>query len=157
MSYELEDFKTEEYSIIENGEYEATLDKIDVKTSKNGNKYATLTYRIRDDVEQKFQKRILFDNLFKEKDANGNATEYYNRKRLTKIIKAIFPENTPLNFNTIDDIFDEIVDHKLIIVVNHSHDDYYDKEKNYISYFKPTKHGDKKLDESDVTDEQVPF
>jgi len=148
MPYQLKDFEAEnDYGLIDEGDYEAIIEKIEIKISKAKNEYVSLTFRIRDDVEQKFQKRVLFDNLFKEKNDKGEYTEHFNRKKITKIVKAVFPENTPLEFNSFDDVCDAIIKHKLIIHVGitKEEDEYTGKKQNYIYYYKPTDKGDKVL------------
>lgn len=152
MAYDLTDYKDESYGLLDKGDYEVVLDKIEIKQSSNGNEYANLQYKVRNDVDQSFKNRVLFDTLFKEKDKEGRITGFYNRARITKILKAIFPENTPLNFQSAEDIFETMVGHKLIVNVNQRHDDYFGEDRNYIAYFKPTKHGDKTLDTSAVAE-----
>jgi len=150
MSYQLKDFEAEEeYGLIDEGDYEAIIEKIEIKISKANNEYVNITFRIRDDVEQKFKRRVLFDKLFKEKDANGMHTEYFNRKKITRIVSAVFPKDTPFEFESFDDICDAIIKHKLIIHVGitKEEDDYTGKKQNFIYYYKPTEHGDKVLGE----------
>lgn len=148
MAYDLTDYKDESFGLLDKGDYEVILDKIEIKQSSNGNEYATLQYKVRSDVDQSFKNRVLFDTIFKEKDKEGRITGFYNRARITKILKAIFPENTPLNFQSAEDIFETMVGHKLVVNVNQKYDEFWGEDKNYIVYFKPTKHGDKTLDTS---------
>lgn len=149
MGIDLTDYqKDDSFGLLEKGDYEVILEKIEIKKALSGNNYANFTYRVRSDVDQKFKNRIIFDTIFQEKDASGKSNGFFNRARITKIVKAVYPENTPLKFDSIEDIFESIVGKKLVVNVNQRHDDFRDDEVNYVVYFKASQHGDKVLTSS---------
>lgn len=139
MSYDLRDVK-DDFGLIADGEYEAFLDVIQIKQAGTGTKYINVQVRIRDDIEQAHQNRVLFDAIWENK-----STGVFNRQRLTRILKACFPENTPLNFEGVDEILETIAGQKLRIVVKTEYDDYNDEDVNKIHYYKPTKNPDKTI------------
>lgn len=149
MGYNLEDYKNESFGLLENGEYEAFIEQIEIrKAQSSGNEYISLQIRIRDDVDQSFGNRVLFDNVFKEKDSAGNQTEYFNRSKLTRILKATIPADTPLEFESVEDILETVAGQKVIAVVKTRKDDYRGEDVNYISYYKQTNVPDKVLEVS---------
>lgn len=144
MSYNLTDVK-DDYGLIASGEYEAVLEKVELKQYSTGTEYINLQYRIRTDFDQEHQNRVMFDKILKEKGTN-----IFNRQRLTRILKACIPEDTPLNFGSLDDILDTIVGKKVRIVVSQRYNDFFDEDENFIHYYKPTKEPDKELGKPEV-------
>lgn len=142
MSYDLSNVKSD-YTLLDKGDYEVIVDLIEIKTASTGTEYINITYKVRDDVEQEFKGRLIFETIFKEK-----GTEFFNRVRLTKLIKATHPENAPLQFESIDEILESIVGKKLVVNVNSKYDEYMDADKNYVAFYKPTENGDKVLTKS---------
>lgn len=72
MSYDFSE-KTS-YSLIDEGQYEMRIENADFKQSKNGKKYIGLTFKIRDDVNQDFTNRLIWDNIWENevyRDSNG--------------------------------------------------------------------------------------
>jgi len=58
------------------GTYEAVISEVKVKTSSTGNPMISVTLTIRDDVDQKAQKRKLFDNLVQTEKAMFKFQQY---------------------------------------------------------------------------------
>lgn len=141
MAYDLNEYKdSNDYGLVDKGKYEAVVEKIEIKTASTGTVYLNIQYRIRSDVDQSYGNRVIFETIFKEKES-----DHFNRQRLTKLVKAT-NENINLYFNSIDDILESIAGKKLIINVAIRHDDFRDADINYVSYYEPTKAGDKVLE-----------
>jgi len=153
MSYNLTDFKDEnDYDVVDEGKYEAIIEKFEIKVAKSsGNEYVSIQYRIRSDVDQKYGNRVIFDILTKE-----STGDFFNRKKLTRLIKAAYPINPPLDFATLDDIFNQLLGKKIIINVRISENEYNGEKnkQNYVYFYEPTKFADKTLD--NVKDDDVP-
>jgi hypothetical protein len=118
-----------EFELIDDGKYEVTIDKIEPKISSKGNKYLNVTFKIRDDVEQKFKNRKLFYRInAKEGDATG-----YDFNRLNKLI--ITQKNTSnykKYFTDVDEVLQYLVGLHLVITVETAFDDYNQKERNNV-------------------------
>lgn len=83
MAEQLSFSNKETYELIEQGEYEVILEKAELAKTKNGEKtYIALSFRIRNDVEQKFQNKLIFENIWKDKD-NQN---HYDDAKIQKIL-----------------------------------------------------------------------
>jgi hypothetical protein len=131
--------KQEDYGLLKDGEYEVRLEKIEQKTTQNGKENLSLMFRVRDDVEQEFQNRVLFESIWKEKD-----TDFYNRKRLNQLIGTQhFEDGT--SFESIGDIINELNGSSLIVVITTKFNDYQNKDENSISYYKSSNHLPKSL------------
>lgn len=61
-----------EFSPIEPGSYEVQISNAEMKQSANGKNYIAVTFIIRDDVEQEFKNRYIWDNIW-ENDVYRNA------------------------------------------------------------------------------------
>lgn len=141
MAYDLNEYKDlNDYGLVDKGKYEAVVEKIEIKTASTGTVYLNIQYRIRSDVDQPYGNRVIFETIFKEKDS-----DYFNRQRLTKLVKATC-ENSDLYFESIDDILESIAGKKLIINVAIRHDEFRDADINYVSYYEPPEAGDKVLE-----------
>lgn len=127
------------FDLIPKGKYEVIAEKIDIKQFSTGTEYIHIHFRIRDDIEQEYSNRVIFERIFKEK-----GTEIFNRRRLTSLLKACIKE-PKLNYDGIEEILETIVGSKLVINVGQRHDEYWDEDENYVSYYEPTQHGDKLL------------
>lgn len=68
--------ESDDYELIEEGEYEVVLEKVEKKKSSKDNEYLNVTFKIRDDVNQKFQKRKLWYTIFKR---DGDAAFNFNK------------------------------------------------------------------------------
>lgn len=142
MGYDLTDFQNESYGVMPKGKYEAFVEKIEIKVAKTGTEYLNVYFRLRSDVEQPYKNKVLFEKIFKEKE-----TDIFNRKRITSLLKASNP-NFRLQYDTLEDILEEITGSKLIINVGVKEDEYMGEEVNFITFFEPTKQGDKTLEEA---------
>lgn len=154
-----------EYDLIPEGDYEVILENAEITTSKNGAEYISCCYRIREDVEQGCQGRLIFENIYKDK----NNPELFDKRKLHNILLVQGKEGR----YKFDDN-DEIVQHingllMLIHIENKPADQWHDKPYNQIKYlsYKPTKNPYKTLggatakqpstNPDDIKDEDLPF
>lgn len=149
----------QEDDLIPDGEYEARIEEISTKTTPGGKRKVSIMYRFRDDVEQGQKNRVLFDDLWAEKEH----PEFYNRKKLNKILGTQKLENGHV-FETIDDVMRFLKGANLVVAVRHAYDDYTKKDENYISFYKASKAQPKKLGAepaavppADIVDDDLPF
>jgi len=120
----------EDFNLLPKGEYEVTLTKFETVTLDSGAKKLESWYEIRKDVDQKYKGRLVFDDIWKEKES-----DFYNRKRIGKMLSAItLPADAKLE--TTEDVLPLLRGQSMIIGVNIGMDEYYQQEVNYISYFK---------------------
>ncbi len=123
--------KGEDFTLVEEGDYEATINKIEIKQTPSGKEKIAIQYRIRDDVEQKAKNRIVFEDIWKEKDS----PEHFNRKRLNKLLDTQELEDGTV-FNSITELLNELAGSYLIIHVTTEFNEYTNKEQNRVSYYK---------------------
>lgn len=145
MSY-LYSKKEDQYSLIAEGEYEVTLEQITEASTMSGKKKLDIAFRLRNDVEQEHQNRVVYEAIWQEKDTN-----YYNRKRLNQLIGSQEVEDGT-TFNTVQEIIDLLKGAKLVIKVVVAYDDYRKVDVNKVAYYSKTKKPNKKLGDIKVKD-----
>ncbi len=151
--------------LIADGDYEAIIEKMEIKTlPTSGKEKIAITFRIRSDVEQESKKRIVYDDIWKEKDN----PQYFNRKRLNQLMGTQDIKDGTV-FNTIKDVMDALQGGAIIIHVGHETDTFRSKEINRVKWysssrFKPQSIGAKPADASpasepspEIEDEDLPF
>jgi hypothetical protein len=139
----------DQYELIKDGEYEVTLENILQASTMSGKNKLDITFRIRGDVEQSHQNRVIFEAIWQEKE-----TTYFNRKRLNQLLGTQEVKDGTV-FNNIQDIIDTLKGAKLVIKVITAYDDYRKADVNKIAFYKSTQIKNKKLIE--VKDEDLPF
>jgi hypothetical protein len=145
MSYTFEK-RPDQYSLIVEGEYEVTLELISEASTMSGKKKLDIAFRIRQDVEQEHQNRVIYEAIWQEKDTN-----YYNRKRLNQLLGS--QEVTDgTTFNSIQEIIDTLKNAKLRVKVIVAFDDYKKTDVNKIAYYSKTQKPNKKLGDITVKD-----
>lgn len=134
MSYSTKDA----YSLIEKGEYELQITQMTINVSTSGKEYLAIRFKIRDDVEQKFKNRIIFENIWHEKDN----PEYFNRKRIGSLLGT---QADDISAESIEEVMEIMEGAYLIGVVDIVHNDYVGADENRIKYFKKSKVGEQTL------------
>ena len=145
MSYKAE----KSVSLIKKGSYESVIEKMELKSAKNETRTLAITYRIRDDIEQEAQNRLVFENIW--------LGSQFHQKRIENLLYAV---NSPKDkeFNSIEEVMGYCQGKKVIINVDIYFDEFYNDERNKVSFVKQTAHPDKKLDTTvEVNDEELPF
>lgn len=145
MSYKAE----KSVSLIKKGSYESVIEKMELKPAKNETRTLAITYRIRDDIEQESQNRLVFENIW--------LGSQFHQKRIENLLYAV---NSPKDkvFNSVEEVMGYCQGKKVIINVDIYFDEFYNDERNKVSFVKQTAHPDKKLDTTvEVNDEELPF
>ena len=149
MSYTAKDA----YSLIEKGEYEMQVTSIKFMETNSGKEYLSVGFKIREDVEQPFKNRFVFENIWKEKDN----PEYYNRKRIGSLLRT---QGSEIEANDIEEVVEIMEGAYLIGVVDTVFNDYTGTNENKIKFYKPSKVGEQTLSSEpklDITAEDLPF
>lgn len=150
------------YDLLKEGEYEVFIEKAAIKTLSTGSQKISLQLRVRSDVEQEGKNRVIFEDIWKEKEN----PQFFNRKRLNQILGTQHFEDGK-EFRDIDDLLQTITGANLIVKVGVDFDDYYKRDTNYISYYKTSKQQPKTLGAApnpapakaglEIADEDLPF
>lgn len=74
--------KDNDYEKIKEGEYEVYIEKIEMGSTSSGDPKIQLNYRVREDVEQEFKNRVVFDNIYLDK-TNPNL---FDTKKINKLL-----------------------------------------------------------------------
>jgi hypothetical protein len=145
-------------SLLKEGEYEVRVERIETKTTTTGKEKIAIMFRVREDVEQEGKNRVLFEDIWKEKEN----PQFFNRKRLNLLLRTQDLENGK-TFETIQDLFKELQGAMLIVKVSVEMDDYRGEEVNRIIYYRHTKNASKTVSNTspkakeEVKDEDLPF
>ena len=129
--------------LIEEGDYEVVVERAEERTASSGKDYITLMFKVRDDVEQKFQNRTIFYSIFKDKD-NPNQ---YNEKKINRLLDCL-PEDEIQDgqaFEEVQDFLNLVKGMYLIAHIKIGFSEYKNADENYIAYIKTTKHPSNKL------------
>jgi hypothetical protein len=145
MSY-LYEKKEDQYSLIAEGEYEVAVEQISEAQTQGGKKKLDIAFRLRQDVEQSHQNRVVYESIWQEKE-----TSYYNRKRLNQLLGTQEVEDGT-TFNSIQDIIDLLKGSKLKVKIIVAFDDYKKADVNKIAYYSKTAKPNKKLADITVKD-----
>lgn len=124
-----EEYDTQDFGLIDDGDYEVTIFRVEEKTSKTkGSKYLNITFEIRDDVDQKFKKRKLFYTIGKKE---GDAC--YDFGRINKIILTQKGRSDYKNrFDTFDEVLFYLNGLHMVVTVETNFDDYKQEDRNEI-------------------------
>ena len=147
------------YGLIDDGKYEVFIKEAVIKTTPSGKEKISIQFKIRDDVDQAFKGRIIFEDIWKERD-----TEFFNRKRLNQLMGTQNFEDGKA-FDSINDVLVALVGGNLVIKVNKEFDDYRQEEINRVYYYETTKQKaqtvgetkSKNLEKIEIADEDLPF
>lgn len=126
-------------NLIDAGDYEVVL-KAERRTVQSSNKVMlSLDFKIRDDVDQKFKNKHVFDNAWEDK----NNPHWFDLAKLNNLIKS--QKGLPTYKETFSDV-DECIQYlnglQMIITVTKEFDDYTQDDRNRVKYLsaRPTKH-----------------
>lgn len=159
------EYQKNEYELLKDGIYEMNL-TLSLKTSKTGKNYISLEWKVRDDVEQEFHNRRVFESVWEDKDNPGT----FSMTKLSKIL-SIQGEDGNYHFEDIDEVLQFINGWNVRCGVKIGEpDEWRDEEYNYISFYAPTKFPTKTLSVTsaegqvsktirpeDIPDEDLPF
>lgn len=159
MSYTFKKDEASESELLPEGDYEVSLEKAEFKESPTSRrKKIGLMFRVRSDVEQSCKNRVLFDDIWTDKETNS----IYDNKKINRIMGTQdIPDGK--EWKTIQDVVNDMVGIYLIAHVAIKHDDYNKKDVNAITYYKETKHKAQTLPNSgnltalDIDEDDIPF
>ncbi len=149
------------YELLKEGEYEVFIEKATIKDTLTGKQKIALQFRVRSDVEQEGKNRVIFEDIWKEREN----PQFYNRKRLNQLLGTQHLSDGT-SFESIEKLLEAITGANLVVKVGIDFDDYYKKDVNYISYYKSTKAAakavggtkdQKKPAVKEIKDEDLPF
>lgn len=152
MSYTYEKSNNE---LIEEGDYEAYIDKIAEQTTNNGAHKIGIRFRIRSDVEQKYGNRCVFEDIWQSKE-----TGKYNEQRLNKLLSTQKDLEDGHTFESINDVFEYLQGRNVILHIVKSFDDWSGQDINRVLYYKASKNEPQSLSSNDTTnivEEDLPF
>ena len=160
-----EEFDSErKYELIDDGDYEFVISKVEPRESnKNGKvtKRLSLTFKIRDDIEQKFKGRCVFFTIF-----GREGDPYYDFHVVNKIIITQLKDKEKKYFDSVDEVLQYLQGLKLVATVSSEYDDFRDEDRNVIveDSFKRSNVGDgegpvhaKNVESIAVDDSDIPF
>lgn len=157
MSYKFNESEANESELLPEGDYEVTLEKAEFKeTPTSRRKKIGLSYRVRSDVEQPCKNRVLFDDIWTDKETNS----IYDNKKINRIMGT---QNIAdgKEWTTIQDVVKDMLGINLIAHVAVKHDDYNNKDVNAITYYKESKHKPQTLGNNataiDIDEDDIPF
>ena len=160
--YSEKEAQADESAPVKDGEYEACVEKIGEKTTPNGKRSISLWLRIRDDVEQEERGRVVFDDIWREKDS----PEYYNRKRVCALLGTQRPKEGTV-FADASEVMAFMQGAFLRIKVRTSEEEYNGKRamRTRVVAYMPPKSPAQRLSEPvdgglgsiDINDEDLPF
>jgi len=157
MSYKFDATTADAYSLVKEGLYEVILEKADTKTLPSGKEKIGIQFRIRTDVEQDFGNRVIFEDIWKERD-----TEFFNRKRLNQLLGTQHFENGK-TFANVEELLEAIRGTYLQIKVTEVFDDYRGEPVNGIAYYRSSENTPQALSSKEeekevvIKDEDIPF
>ena len=124
-----EEFENKEFEAIEDGDYEVTLEKVERKVAQTGKKYLNLSLRIRRDIDQPAQGRVLFVKIW-ENDGDS----VYNHAKINHII--VTQKNTgehyKTDFRTFDDVLQYLHGLNFIVTVEKFFNEFTAKDDNRV-------------------------
>lgn len=130
LNFTTNETEKKEFDLIEPGDYEFLLN-LEWKKQKNGNTYLNCAYRIRKDVEQKYQGRLVFDAIYRSK----NNPQELNPTKIKAILNAI--PNARKEFEDYDELIQYLngVELKATVEIEPANPEYASsKDKNIIKF-----------------------
>lgn len=100
--------------LIPQGDYEVIVKKAEEKETKNGDKkYISIQLAVRNDIDQKYKNKIIFESLFKSKD-----TGKYQMKQFNTISKALKIPNGK-NYGSLDELLGDWNNKSMLVRIKH--------------------------------------
>ena len=126
-------------NLVDGGDYEVILKAEKRTVQSTGKTKLALDFKIRDDVDQKFKNKHVFDDAWTDK----NNPHWFDLAKLNNLIKS--QKGLPTYKETFSDV-DECIQFlnglQMIITVTKEFDDYTGEDRNRVKYLsaRPTKH-----------------
>lgn len=139
-------------SLIKDGDYEAVISEMKLRPSKNNTESLSITYRIRDDVEQEFKNRKVFESIWLGSD--------FHQKRISNLLYAVNATKDQ-SFNGINEVINYCVGKPLLINVKTEFNEFFNEDVNSVRYVKQTTLVNKTLENNEsaleLNDDELPF
>lgn len=117
------------YELIEKGDYEVTLQCEWAKKVSDPNElYINCKFKIREDVEQSFPGRFVFDSIYKQQ-----GTMDYNKTKINGLLGAI--PRAKLDFENYDELIQYLNGQNMVVTIEIERaNQWHSKDKNVIKY-----------------------
>jgi hypothetical protein len=145
----------DQYELIKEGEYEVAVKDIKLASTPSGKEKIAIQFQIRTDVEQEHKNRILFEDIWKEKEN----PMFFNRRRLNQLLGTQKIDDGT-SFADVNSVLDFLRNATLVVKVTREFDEYRKADVNRILYYRSSKALAKKIEQAkarDVKDEDLPF
>jgi len=121
-------------SLVKEGDYEARIESVEKKVLPSGKEKLSIRFRLRDDVGQAYGNKVVFEDIWSERDN----PQFFNRRRINQLLGTQnIADGT--RFDSIDDIVKFITGACLIVHIAIVFDDYRGEEVNTISFYRSSK------------------
>ena len=158
-AYSAAESGNEKHDPLPEGDYEVTAEKAELRTLQSGKIKISLWLRVRSDVEQEGKGRVIFDDIWREKDH----PEFFNRKRLNAILGALGTKDGTV-FDTIQDVLLAIQGGHMIAHVVQEFDDHRGETVNRVKFYHKSKTKPQSLAPAtsgtagiELSDDELPF
>ena len=130
MAYNFSDKET--YDLIPEGDYEVVLSTAEIReTNDKSKKFISCKYTIRTDVDQASAGRVIFENIWQDR----NDPEDFDHKKLQKILLTQGPNGKYIFNNDIDLLIQHINGLNMIIHISKKDaDEYHSEAYNEVKY-----------------------
>jgi len=121
--------------LIKEGDYEVVLERFEKKTLPSGKEKLSLMFRIRTDIDQEYQNRVIFDDIWTEKEN----PQFFNRKRVNQLLGTQKDLEDGTEFETIDNIIEYMTGSFLGVHIVIELDEYRGEDVNRVAYYRSSK------------------
>lgn len=143
-------YTEEKRELVKEGAYECFIEKAVINETQSGKSKIDLTIRVRNDVEQDFKNRVIYDTIWKDKEND----ELYDRRKINKILGTQkVKEGT--SFADIDAVLNVIRGASLIANVGVRFSEYRGKDENYIKWYNTTQVAAQTFNKAPITNETI--
>jgi len=127
----------EENTLLPAGEYEFLIKNAELRTAKSGIAYIWLMLVIRNDVEQKYKNKVVFESMFKKKEPTpaDNCVEGFSYARLMSMGKSSGLEHGK-TYKDLNEFLTDLINKPVKCSI--IHDTYNGNTKERIKYFNET-------------------
>lgn len=117
--------------LIPVGDYEVIVRSVEERVTKNGKQHISIQLSVRNDIDQKYKNKVVFESLWQKKD-----TGKYQMKQFNTISKALKIPNGK-NYNSLDELISDWM-HK-VAKIRIKHDVYEGNTNARVSFWSESK------------------
>lgn len=120
MGFSTDYTEVNNFDLIPKGEYEVIIKNIEERTTQKGATGLNLTLVIRNDVEQKYQNRLVFHTLWKRKEPTqaDMQVQGYSFKQIMSLAKVANLPNGK-SYETVNELCVDLINHVMRVTVDH--------------------------------------